>query len=124
MANFRAERLFIRVDEGEIVALIKSGRQRFRVRARRFAIRTCLAVTCLPTSHSGHRQAAVVSGERRTQRRPVARIAELESNVKAASKPKQAALQQQLDVLHAVEDRLDIADSHDRKFHFLVRDLA
>jgi hypothetical protein len=50
-------------------------------------------------------------------------IDELEAKLEKCDDDEKARLQLKLQVLRAVDDRLDTIDTHDLKFHFVARDL-
>jgi hypothetical protein len=123
MANFRTERLLIRV-AGSI--------DRFDpnegVDASEFAflmIRDQESYERTPLSSFANHPWDRPRWFRATEGLKVVRefIAELEAKLKSCSDDRRSAIETDLQTLRAVEDRLDIIDTHDLKFHFLARDL-
>ena len=122
MANFRAERLFIRVagtldfdpNEGisaEDFAFIKvCDRDAYdRPSLQDFTIAPFDKQRWFPASEGLATIRTV--------------IAEMETNLRSADPQRKAHIENDIEVLRIVEDKLDSIDLKDYKFHFLARDL-
>ncbi len=123
MANFRAERLFIRVagtldfdpNEGinaEEFAFIMVGDAGAygRPSIQDYAFAPFDSPRWFPASEGLSTVRAV--------------IAEMEAKLVAAEPERKPHIVSQINVLRVVEDKLDSIDIKDYKFHFLARDLA
>jgi hypothetical protein len=123
MANFRAERLFIRVagsidgfdpnegiDAEEFAFLMVCDQQTYdRTPLSQFTFAPFDRPRWFPASEG----LASVRDH----------IADLEAKRNRADDESKALIDKQIETLRAVEDRLDRIDTHDLKFHFLARDL-
>ncbi len=122
MANFRAERLFIRV-AGVLDFDPNEG-----IDAEEFAfIMVCDAD---PYDRPSLQDYTVAAGDRPRWFRAAAGLAtiravieEYQSTLSSAAPEQQASMEHKIEVLRVVEDKLDSIDLKDYKFHFLARDL-
>lgn len=123
MANFRAERLFIRV-AGELKFDPNEG-----VNAEEFAF----AMLCDADAYdrASLQDYTIAPFDRPRWFRAAkglatvrAVIAEKEAKLMSATPEQKSHLEKMIEVLRVVEDKLDAIDLKDYKFHFLARDLG